>query len=153
MLHIKSTPPCTSKHHSSLVSPLSPTTCLQGLSISSPAILPAKLLLSKSLFLFSSLAFYRSDILSALHSLHIPLSRLSLSEIKVFFLFPPAYLAARQIAPLVSKWPQQKDNDKRAVSQLSFPLSAPASHITVIDCSVSGSAIVPQDTRESCQEL
>lgn len=72
---------------------------------------------------------------------------------KSLLLSPPAYLAARQIAPLVSKWPQQKDNDKRAVSQLSFPPSAPASHITVIDCSVSGSAIVPQDTRESCQEL
>lgn len=94
---------------------------------------------------FSCLArslFNHSDILPALHSLHIPFFP-SLSEIKAFFLFPPAYLAARQIAPLVSKWPQQKDNDKRAVSQLSFPLSAPASHITVIDCSVSGSAIVP----------
>lgn len=152
MLHIKSTLPCASKHHSSLVSPLSPTTCLQGLSISSPAILPAKLLLSKSPFLFSSLTFYHSDILSVLHSLHI-LSSISLWEIKAVFLFPPAYLAARQIAPLVSKWPQQKDNDKRAVSQLSFPLSAPTSHITVIDCSISGSAIVPRDTTESCQEL
>lgn len=106
---------------------------------------------SKFLFFLSLLIF--SDIPSALYFLHIPFLR-SLREIKSPpFSAPPAYLAGRQIAPLVSKWPQQKDNDKRAVSQLSFPLSAPASHITVIDCSVSGSAIVPQDTQESCQEL
>lgn len=113
--------------------------------------LPAALLFSKSPFLVY-FARCRSDISPLLHSLHISLIP-SHSEIKAFFSSPPAYLAARQIAPLVSKWPQQKDNDKRAVSQLSFPSSAPASHITVIDCSVSGSAIVPWDTQESCQEL
>ena len=57
MLHIKGTPPCVSKHHSSLVSPLSPTTCLQGLSIASPAILPAKLPALEIPF-FSPLAFF-----------------------------------------------------------------------------------------------
>lgn len=112
-------------------------------------LLPAKLLLSKppSLAHFLPLRYGVPATFSA-YSL-LP----TLSEIKAFVLFPAAYLAARQIAPLVSKWPQQKDNDKRAVSQLSFPLSAPTSHITVIDCGVSGSAIVPQDTREPCQEL
>lgn len=150
MPHINGTLLCTRKHHSSLVGPLSPTTCLQGLP--PPDILPAALLFSKPLFLFILLTAALIDISSALHSLHISLIP-SHPEIKAFFSFPPAYLAARQIAPLVSKWPQQKDNDKRAVSQLSFPSSAPASHITVIDCSVSGSAIVPRDTQESCQEL
>lgn len=39
------------------------------------------------------------------------------------------------------------------VSQLSFPLSSHTSDITVIDWSVSGSGVVPWDTREACQEL
>lgn len=124
--------------------------CKRSLSLLLPFHLPN----SRSqnpLFLFDLLTFYHSDIPSSLHFVHIPFSP-ALSEIKAFFLFPAAHLATRQIAPLVSKWPKQKDNDKRAVSQLSFPLSAPASHITVIDCSVSGSAIVPQDTREPCQK-
>lgn len=110
---------------------------------------PPKLLLSKCLFLFLPSHFYHSDIPSVLHSLHIPGSLWDKSRL----LFHPAYLAARQIAPLASKRPQQKDNDKGTVSQLSFPQSAPAFHITVIDCNVSWSAIVPQDTQESCQEL
>lgn len=108
-----------------------------------------KLPLSKSLFLFLSPPFCHSDIPSVLHYLYTPGSLWDKSRLP----FHPAYLAARQIAPLASKRPQQKDNDKGTVSQLSFPPSAPASHITVIDCSVSGSAIVPQDTQESCQEL
>lgn len=151
MRHINSTLLCTRKHHSSLVSLLSPTTCLQGLPSPDIFTVPATLLFSKSPFLVY-FARCRSDISPVLHSLHSSLIP-SHSEIKAFFSSPPAYLAARQTAPLVSKWPQQKDNDKRAVSQLSFPSSAPASHITVIDCSVSGRAIVPRDTQESCQEL
>lgn len=74
-----------------------------------------------------------STLLSSIssNSLHSPYSSLS-------SLFPLAYLTARQIAPLVSKWTQRKDNDKRAISQLSFPPSPLAFHIAVMDCSVFG---------------
>lgn len=105
MQHIKFTQPCPSKHLSGPVSPLSPLLPTWEDSISPTCQTPAP-----------SSCLARSFLTTHIFSLcHIP-AYSRLSQIKALVLSPPpAYLTARQIAPLVSKWPQQKDNDKRAV--------------------------------------